>query len=875
VNGSIVIVLKSIIIPTCWWTVPYDGNDSNSCTIDSSYALPNWTITLWRLLMRAASPHRIAPTPSRRVSVSRQKKKKNINAGKRSRFCGTPKTSSALTQGRAIKLRRGRPLNCSMGQRRFMKRDRPSGFFKKRTIPKSAPLAGIAERREEYPRYFFPGLRARRTINRWIIEAGKTKLLTRTDGAFWNLKQQQSLLQRLRVSCSDSVATVGCSGHRRYRIGRKTETLVLSTFPGPPEYWARRSWFKRKSKMSRTSALGATRRQGTITSKFCVSGVCIIRFKITRMRILVMLVTITVQVGALSISHWDLEGANKTCDWKANCLEDERTPKSLRDSMREADWRDRNCMCDRQCAQNLYCAMCHDDHYDLHVWHPRLECNSLPTQLPIKNFSRLLEYDGKYWGIPWEGKFHPCNIDPVVPEGAMNFIRRCQPGLIRTCAVNWTNVEVRSRCEAYTVLVYSGDRIYRNPHCAVCNNDPLQHLSCSPTLLRSGFTKEFSLVAFSMLFDLSGTQVGLTTVCGDHQLFDPFFKRCRSIITELNSTKDNYRLNDDGTLYNVIPIENPSSHPIRSDKNCSKFVLEKDEFQVENTSMYVPQYKKRFSPEEFEFREDGRVEICVGDLGVKLVNKFGIYMGYVTYAGLGVSIIFLLLHLTAFSLVSELRNLSGKNLASLCVALLIAYTAFMAGQVLEGTACAVDGIITFYAFLASFFWTSTMSFDVWRTLRLATAELRVSSGKQWRKFFVYSIWSWCAPAVVVCGALWVEFTPANIDEQWRPSFGKYMCWFGHGRPLLAFFASPLAVIMFFNIVFFVSSARMIYSTTSTTKFTASATTQRDFRLYVRLSVVMGLAWTTGLVAGAFDVEILWYVFIALNTLQGGSRNVTE
>jgi hypothetical protein len=58
-------------------------------------------------------------------------------------------------------------------------------------------------------------------------------------------------------------------------------------------------------------------------------------------------------------------------------------------------------------------------------------------------------------------------------------------------------------------------------------------------------------------------------------------------------------------------------------------------------------------------------------------------MSYVTMAGLGVSIIFLVLHLTAFILLPELRNLSGKNLASLCFSLLAAYTVFIVGQFLE------------------------------------------------------------------------------------------------------------------------------------------------------------------------------------------------
>ncbi|XP_014244248.1 uncharacterized protein LOC106663710 isoform X1 [Cimex lectularius] len=658
-------------------------------------------------------------------------------------------------------------------------------------------------------------------------------------------------------------------------------------------------------------------------------------------RLLLMLV-IARCASTLSISHWDLEGANKTCEWISGCTQAKNS--RIADNV---DWKDRNCMCDQLCSRygdcctdsphfdvdeqrrgsasykcveltqfggiymqttcppkwgdmavraacerasenqrdpvagipvtsnntgityrNMYCSICHDDHYDLHVWHPRIECDRVPYHLSRQDSQKLLAFDEKLssWGIRLEGEFFSCEIDPVIPETAQHIVRRCLPNLIKTCAVKWTNVEVRSRCEAYTSVVYHASESYRNPHCAMCNNVPLQYLRCSMLLFRTHYNKEFSPIAFSVLFDLSGKQVGMVEPCGEHQLYDPFFKRCRSIVAELKRDKNTYLTDKDP--HASQPVTELITNNSLSQNNCSKFILEKEEFVTENHSVYVPQYRKRFVEGDFLITDDGRLEICVGTLGLKNVDKFGIYMGYVTYAGLGVSIIFLVLHLTAFSLVSEMRNLSGKNLASLCVSLLVAYTTFMAGQVLEGIPCFIIAVITFYAFLASFMWMLTMAFDVWRTLRLATAELRVSAGKQWRKFFIYSAWSWSAPAVIVATAIWVQLTPADVPEDWRPEFAVYSCWFGRSKPLLVFFATPLAIIMGLNISFFASSAHMIYSTTSTTKFTASAGTQRDFRLYVRLAVVMGLTWTMGLIAGTLDVEALWYVFIALNTLQG-------
>ena len=73
-----------------------------------------------------------------------------------------------------------------------------------------------------------------------------------------------------------------------------------------------------------------------------------------------------------------------------------------------------------------------------------------------------------------------------------------------------------------------------------------------------------------------------------------------------------------------------------------------------------------------------------------------------------------------------------------------------------------------------------------------------------------------------------------------------------------------------NIFLFVFSACLVYDTTNTTsKMTSSCSPTRiNFQLYVRLAVIMGLTWITGLAAGFVDVEAVWYVFISLNTLQG-------
>ncbi|KAJ8881128.1 hypothetical protein PR048_017601 [Dryococelus australis] len=701
--------------------------------------------------------------------------------------------------------------------------------------------------------------------------------------------------------------------------------------------------------------------------------------------IIVVVLAMVPSTHLLTLSHWELEGANETCDGRASCEASSSSPRSRSRAAEELDWRERNCLCDVLCARygdccldsphfvaaeqrrgaasftcadlrqfggvymrdscppewphrevrescetrgdwsdplasmpvtshrtgityrNPSCALCHSDlgANTTDLWGPRLECPSLHLQfkLRLSEVTNSLVYstEKQSWGLNLtDTGFNVCHVDPVMPETAGHVVRRCQPGIVRTCAVNWTNTEVRHRCEAYTSLVYNGGVGYRNPHCAVCNNVPIQYLACTKSLQRSAFNKEWSPAAFAVLFDLTGGvdgAVGKMRACLEStDLYDPFFQRCRSVvcpagrefsegvcIATVPSTTDNtyyevaQRSDRNHSAPEILFEHLPGEDNMTADSSlplleCPKFLLSNTEFvMLGNESIYVPQYERLFQQGEYWLVEGGGVEICAIPLGLELVDKFGPYMGYVTMAGLGVSVVFLCLHLLAFIIVPEMRNLSGKNLASLCIALLLGYLLFISSQFLarKTITCVTIGTATYYLFLSSFFWMLTMAFDVWHTLRLATLELRVSAGRQWRKFGCYSTVAWGIPGLVTLAMILVDrAAPGTVMEALRPAMGRYSCWFGSRDALLAFFAAPLAIVMALNIGFFASSAYMIYATTSTARYTSSSNTRRDFRLYVRLAVVMGLTWTVGLVAGSLDMEGLWYAFIALNTLQG-------
>ena len=364
--------------------------------------------------------------------------------------------------------------------------------------------------------------------------------------------------------------------------------------------------------------------------------------------------------------------------------------------------------------RNVHCALCHGDLHpnSTDVWKPRIECpnlmQSLTPNLTIVEISRALSFEAEKnsWVIhlpSHEGtKTYNCNVDPVLPDTSEHIVRRCPTGIIRTCGLNWTNADVRNRCEAYTALVFYQNDGYRNAHCAICNNVPVQNLACVRASSRvSIYGKEFSPKAFAVLFDLSddsGNIVGMERACSDRdQLYDPFFRRCRDVVCSQEgqdyiagqciSISPAVDSTEDGSA-NIGELRNNSHFPAADNMseyflNCPKFLLEPDEYEIlEDGTVNVPPYHHTYPRDQFYIRHDGHLEICT-DEGVEYIDKFNPNMSYVTMSGLGVSIVFLVLHLTAFALLPELRNLSGKNLASLCFSLLSAYILFISGQFLE------------------------------------------------------------------------------------------------------------------------------------------------------------------------------------------------
>ena len=207
-------------------------------------------------------------------------------------------------------------------------------------------------------------------------------------------------------------------------------------------------------------------------------------------------------------------------------------------------------------------------------------------------------------------------------------------------------------------------------------------------------------------------------------------------------------------------------------------------------------------------------------------------------------------------------SLSSRGVACLSGALLAAYLLFIIGhkqrqsdQAANKYSCSLIATGTYYFFLLAFSWMFLLSYDIWRTLRLATCCLRAPAVNQTTRFIIYALCAILFSALVSIAAYSLDHvdlsqqsgclksssvtslnnTTTHLQsandaqgcnrfqlnferfvQQYRPKFGQRpgSCWFANKRSLALFFGLPVTVIMLVNLVFFLHSSFMVIRTST-------------------------------------------------------------
>lgn len=525
--------------------------------------------------------------------------------------------------------------------------------------------------------------------------------------------------------------------------------------------------------------------------------------------------------------------------------------------------------------KNAYCAWCQGERRNVDYWKPIFQCRDsngrFPMAVRLEDASdRTLLYRNERWYYADYNNHALLTCDFVLqpPNGTVLPLRPCvigDAGLIDGCPAG-TSHALAQTCASYTYTVFEhvvdiagnsssrhSTRVFRNVDCARCNNVTVDRLSCTPPPppLQSTF-------GFSSLFAVRASNER-SEPCAPDELYDVLTFRCR----------------------NVIRDELPDA--------CHTSVRfgpgEYDNRSMGNGTVYVYAYKKRVRYRNHnESFVNQTVDVCVEDAMIQPRRQtYFSYLSYAGNAGSFASAVALAVHLALFSTGPEPKNLPEKNLASLAVSLLLGYASYLAvalGAVSTGPAgipCIVAALFMQYSFLAAFAWMFVMSADVFLVLHASTKKLRVAGGKRNVRFAVYSAFAWLAPvslvglaAVLQLNPQWLSFVAALSTL--RPNF-QYDCWFRNPQSLIALFVLPAGVTVVANYISFIGAVRLITTSGGAIGSTVDSAatfdrTRRNLKIYVRLSLMMGLAWLFGLIGTVTDNDVVWTLYTVFNSLQG-------
>ncbi|GFS20192.1 G-protein coupled receptor Mth2-like [Elysia marginata] len=229
--------------------------------------------------------------------------------------------------------------------------------------------------------------------------------------------------------------------------------------------------------------------------------------------------------------------------------------------------------------------------------------------------------------------------------------------------------------------------------------------------------------------------------------------------------------------------------------------------------------------------------------------------GIITIICCVLSDIGLLVRLALQQVVPFYKTYPAKVQFSLCLTLLLAYTMFLLGGIVdEGSkACRIISTITHLAFLSALFWMNVTAFEIWRTFRHWRNQV-VSRGRT--SLVLSAMYAVGIPLAIVITALVVE--QMYPWSEFSPNYGEYFCWLNGSMAVAMFFVMPCSAICLMNAIFVGLTLRGLRrQRTSISEFKKSNTVTAitDTTIVVKIILLVGITWLLGLLAAMVNNQV--------------------
>lgn len=238
---------------------------------------------------------------------------------------------------------------------------------------------------------------------------------------------------------------------------------------------------------------------------------------------------------------------------------------------------------------------------------------------------------------------------------------------------------------------------------------------------------------------------------------------------------------------------------------------------------------------------------------------------YLTIICLSLSLICLFLKGLVFVLYKSSRTFSSRCTLCLAGTLFWSQLTFLLVNSFQVSklVCTAAAMVLHYGFLSTFFWTTVLSFDIWKNV----AGVRLTSSRT-GGFFVYCLVAWGGPLIVIglCAALnWAA--PTFVLS---PKYGHYSCWIGSLWGQVTFFLFPMVLLLLVDMGLYahiVNHIRQTAKQAATFDFKGGGH-RSHMALYIKLAFIMGSTWLLGFISVFVHTVAMDIIVIVLVGLQG-------
>ena len=243
---------------------------------------------------------------------------------------------------------------------------------------------------------------------------------------------------------------------------------------------------------------------------------------------------------------------------------------------------------------------------------------------------------------------------------------------------------------------------------------------------------------------------------------------------------------------------------------------------------------------------------------------------YITFIFFVISILLLIFLLVTYILFAQLRTLPGKNLMNFAASLLLFKIFWLSSSFSEvrsdRAACMAMAIMEHYFLMASFVSKSVIAFHTCKVFARELPAPKMSKGQERKLFCTYLALVWLLSGIFV--AICVVLDDQDVVKL---GYGESeICWFTENNAYTYSFTIPVAILLLFNIIAFVTTAVYLRKhCQNTAARQASGNRRSNLSIYVKLSTLMGFTWLFGLLAlVAKSTTVFWYFFVIFTSLQG-------